>query len=175
MRAETLDQSQFSIEHLREKTHFFSEYYELRMQLWPQPENECQQEAFKILANQERWSVFLARLENLPVGFLEVSLRDYAEGASISPVAYIEGWFVVPGQRRLGIGKLLIGAAESWALSRGCTEIASDTQLDNAVSIAAHQRLGYQEIERQVCFLKQIKTSDQNSQLTSAKRPVASL
>ncbi len=160
MHTQPSDQFQFSIEQLRENTPLFSQYSQLRRQLWPQGENECEQEALEILANQVRWGVFLARLDSLPVGFVEVSLRDYAEGASVSPVAYLEGWFVVPGHRRRGIGQLLIHAAENWALSRGCTEIASDTLLDNAASIAAHQHLGYQEVERQVCFLKQIKSSD---------------
>lgn len=137
------------------------------MQLWPQAENECEQEAIAILSHQERWGVFLARLEELPVGFLEIGLRNYAEGASISPVAYIEGWFVVPGQRRRGIGAALIKAAESWALARGYNEIASDTQLDNTVSLAAHKHLGYQEVERQICFLKQIKVSDGGRQVIS--------
>lgn len=159
-RMEIIQITQFSVEHLRD-------YCQLRMQLWPQPESECEQEALEILAHQERWGVFLACLNDMPVGFLEVSLRDYAEGARISPVPYIEGWFVIPEQRRQTIGAALVEAAEGWALSRGCTEIASDTQLDNTVSIAAHRRLGYQETERRVCFLKQITASDRGNQFTS--------
>lgn len=91
------------------------------------------------------------------VGFLEIRLRDCAEGASSSPVAFIEGWFVLPEHRRQGLGKALVQAAENWAASRGCIEIASDTQIDNRVSIAAHERLGYKQVEQLVCFLKRLK------------------
>jgi aminoglycoside 6'-N-acetyltransferase I len=34
----------------------------------------------------------------------------------------------------------------------GCTELASDTQLDNAVSQAVHVRLGFVETERVVYY-----------------------
>ncbi len=47
-------------------------------------------------------------------------------------------------------------AAETWALSQGCTELGSDTQADNRLSIEVHNQLGFQEVERLVCFLKRI-------------------
>ncbi|MBV8706962.1 MAG: GNAT family N-acetyltransferase, partial [Acidobacteriaceae bacterium] len=117
------------------------------MQLWPQLGDECEREAVDILADPQRWGVFLARLNTrVVVGFLEIRLRDCAEGASMSPVPFIEGWFVVPEKQKGGIGKALIQAAENWAASRGYIEIASDTQIDNVVSIAAHKSLGYEEV-----------------------------
>ena len=91
------------------------------------------------------------------IGFLEVHLRDYAEGAeSSSPVGYLEGLYVDSEYRRQGIGGALVRAGEQWAWSQGCTEIASDAQIDNAVSIELHRRMGYAEVERQVCFLKRL-------------------
>ncbi|MHB8778501.1 MAG: GNAT family N-acetyltransferase, partial [Anaerolineales bacterium] len=44
--------------------------------------------------------------------------------------------------------------AEDWARERGCTEMASDTWLDNEASIRAHLKLGYLEVERLVHFVK---------------------
>ncbi len=41
----------------------------------------------------------------------------------------------------------------------GCTEIASDAQIDNAISIELHKRMGYMEVERQVCFLKRLSNA----------------
>ncbi|MBV9223576.1 MAG: GNAT family N-acetyltransferase [Acidobacteriaceae bacterium] len=155
---EIIQITRFSIEHLRNETDFFLQYCQLRIQLWPQLEDECEREAVDILADPQRWGVFLARLNaGAAIGFLEIRLRDCAEGASMSPVPFIEGWFVVPEERKRGVGKALIQAAESWAASRGYTEIASDTQIDNAVSIAAHKSLGYEEVERLVCFIKQLQ------------------
>jgi aminoglycoside 6'-N-acetyltransferase I len=73
-------------------------------------------------------------------GFIEVSLRTYAERCQTSPVAYIEGWYVDPERRCSKCGSRLVQAAEAWARRQGLTEIASDTQIDNTVSIHAHQR-----------------------------------
>lgn len=44
-------------------------------------------------------------------GFIEVSLRNYAEGCMTSPVAYIEGWYVDAESRRHKLGTRLVQAA----------------------------------------------------------------
>ncbi len=46
----------------------------------------------------------------------------------------------------------LIHAPEAWALTQGCTEFASDALLTNDVSAAAHQALGFAEVEQIRCF-----------------------
>jgi aminoglycoside 6'-N-acetyltransferase I len=56
----------------------------------------------------------------------------------------------------MGIGGKLIAAAENWARSKGCTEIASDAEWDNVGSQQAHCRLGYSEVEKIVCFRKDL-------------------
>jgi aminoglycoside 6'-N-acetyltransferase I len=50
----------------------------------------------------------------------------------------------------------LVQAAEEWARSQGLTEMASDTWLENEVSIRAHLKMGYQEAERLVHFMKKL-------------------
>ena len=92
-------------------------------------------------------------------GFIEVSLRDYAEGCQTSPVAYIEGWYVDAESRRRTLGTRLVQAAEAWARNQGLKEIASDTQINNTMSIQAHTVLGYEEVERIVCFRKALDAS----------------
>lgn len=87
-------------------------------------------------------------------GFVEVGLRSYAEGCDTNRVGYLEGWYVDPDQRQQGVGQQLVAAAEQWAREQGCTEMASDTELDNIESQQAHQRLGYTEVERSVHFVK---------------------
>jgi aminoglycoside 6'-N-acetyltransferase I len=79
------------------------------------------------------------RTEGELCGFIEVSFRDYAEGCQTSPVAYIEGWYVDEHCRRRTLGTRLVQAAEAWARSQGLQEMASDTQIENAVSIQAHK------------------------------------
>lgn len=90
-------------------------------------------------------------------GFLELSLRPYAEGCASKPVPFIEGWYVEPAARLKGAGRALVAAAENWALVRNFNEIASDTQLDNTRSHAAHEALGYEEVERLVTFRKSLR------------------
>jgi aminoglycoside 6'-N-acetyltransferase I len=71
-------------------------------------------------------------------------------------VGYLEAWFVDERFRGKGVAGALTQAAEDWARGKGCTEMASDTWLDNAVSIRAHEKMGYQEAERLVHFIKQL-------------------
>lgn len=92
-------------------------------------------------------------------GFVEVSIRTYAEDCATDNVGYIEGWYVDPHMRRRGVGQSLIAAAEAWAVAQGCTEMGSDTKLQNVVSQAAHARLGYVETERLVHFKKLLSRS----------------
>jgi aminoglycoside 6'-N-acetyltransferase I len=90
------------------------------------------------------------------LGFAELSIRAYAEGCSTDRVAYLEGWFVVPEARTQGVGRALITAAEEWGRSTGCKEFASDAQLSNDVSAAAHKALGFAEVGHVRCFRKDL-------------------
>jgi aminoglycoside 6'-N-acetyltransferase I len=90
------------------------------------------------------------------VGFAELSIRPYAEGCETDRVAFLEGWYVVPDARRRGVGRLLIASAERWARGQGCSELASDALLDNAVSAAAHAALGFGEAAQLRCFRKSL-------------------
>ena len=88
-------------------------------------------------------------------GFLELSVRDYAEGCS-GDTPYIESWFVEADLRRSGVGRKLMEAAVQWARQRGYTEIASDSLLENTISQRAHQRAGFREVERSVHYRKSL-------------------
>lgn len=100
-------------------------------------------------------AVFVAdRGNGMLAGFVEIGSRNYAEGCETTPVAYLEGWYVDPDVRRSGLGRRLLQAAESWAGANGFTEMASDAELHNAASLEAHRALGFDEVERQVCFRK---------------------
>src|SRR5262249_58795557 len=72
------------------------------------------------------------------------------------PVGYVEGWFVDADLRRQGVGRRLLEAAEQWATAHGCKEMASDAQMENEVSLAAHQALGFEESSRAVHLRKRL-------------------
>jgi aminoglycoside 6'-N-acetyltransferase I len=129
----------------------------MRCALWPdlsEPEtnNDCED----ILAHPERFAVFISEESGKVTGFLEASLRLYVDGCATSPVGYIEGWYVDPQFRGAGVGRALVEAAEEWARSKGCTEMGSDTVLENVDSQRAHLRLGYSEVERIAIFRKSL-------------------
>lgn len=99
-------------------------------------------------------AVFVAERDDGTLGgFLELSVRNYAEGCS-GATPYIESWFVDQDLRGTGAGRALMAAAEEWARAHGYTEVASDALLDNQASHAAHRALGFEEVERSVHFRK---------------------
>ena len=132
------------------------EWFNMRKGIWPEAPDEYLNYDMDEIFASDRDAVFMAFVEGRPAGMIEARLRDYGEGCETSPVGYIEGWFVYPELRGSGVAGALVGAAEDWARGLGCTEMASDTWLDNAVSIRAHGKLGYQEAERLVHFVKQL-------------------
>jgi aminoglycoside 6'-N-acetyltransferase I len=108
-------------------------------------------------ASRRQLPVFVAeRPDGGLVGFLEGSLRSFADGCETSPVGYIEGWYVDRDFRRHGVGAALVAAAERWATARGCREMGSDCFVDNRVSARAHTALGYEDVERLIHFRKRL-------------------
>jgi aminoglycoside 6'-N-acetyltransferase I len=89
-------------------------------------------------------------------GFVEVSLRSRADGCDSTPVGSIEGWYVDGDMRRRGVGRAVVEAAEAWARSKGCRQMASDAELWNEVSHEAHGALGYEETACLVLFKKDL-------------------
>lgn len=131
------------------------EWLRMRHDLWPEMEPEDLLDEMKdMLADSMRPVFVLERPDGRLGGFLEAGTRKYAEGCETSPVGYIEGWYVDEDLRGQGIGHTLVRAAEDWARSQGLQEMASDTWLDNDVSIQAHFAMGYEEMERLVHFAK---------------------
>lgn len=135
-----------------------SEWCRLRDALWPGSLSDHDAETRKYFeGDRERLVVFVAELEGRIVGFLELDYRKYAPGCRSSPVPFIEGWYVEPGLRGRGVGRALVEAAENRALASGYIEIASDAEIDNGASIGAHLALGYEEVERTVCFRRRLR------------------
>lgn len=103
-------------------------------------------------------AVFLvSEADGALTGFVQMGLRSHADGCDPSrPVGFVEGWFVLERFRHRGIGAVLMRAAERWAELQGCTEMASDTWVDEEVSQKAHQAMGFEIVDRCVHFRKRI-------------------
>lgn len=131
----------------------------LRCDLWPdaaRDEHRSEIESFLSGKATEPLAVLVAESAGQIVGFAELSIRPYAEGCSSNRVAFLEGWYVAPESRRLGAGRALVAAAEGWALAQGCTEFASDTEVHNEMSRAAHRNCGFEEVGVIRCFRKEL-------------------
>lgn len=134
------------------------EWSKMRTELWPDTA-DChisEIEEFYSGKSVDIVEVFIVEVANSIVGFIELNIRNFAEGSRQSQVPYVEGWFIKEGSQNKGYGKSLMLKAEEWAVSKGFDELASDTELDNLKSIAIHKKLGYVETERVVCFLKNL-------------------
>lgn len=102
-------------------------------------------------------AVFVAEREDGSLGgFLELSVRNYAEGCA-GDTPYVESWYVDEDLRGAGVGRALMEAAEQWAREHGSTVLASDALLNNSLSHAAHQALGFEVVERIVVFRKRLE------------------
>jgi len=135
-----------------------------RSRLWPDADpqdlaRECERFARgHVLPNVA--TIFIAEDEaSVAVGFLELSIRAFSDGCESMPVPHLEAWYVEPGARGRGFGAVLVAAAETWARSRGFSELASDTDVKNVESRRAHARCGFAEVEHLIKFRKSLHES----------------
>jgi len=136
----------------------------MRMELWPHRPGptHCEEIREYAVPQSTRMAAFIAiDPTGAACGFAEAALRDVAEGCTSHPVGYLEGIYVSPDSRTRGIGRLLVRAAERWAASLGCTEMASDCLHDNEDSIRFHRALGFEVTEQLVHFRRPLGTQAQ--------------
>ena len=134
-----------------------AEWLRMRKALWDDcPDERHEWEIDENLASVTDEVFVVERPGGGLCGFLEAALRSRADGCDSTPVGYIEGWYVDEDMRRCGVGRALVEAAEAWARSRGCRQMASDAVLGNEVSHQAHGALGYEDIGRIVQFKKDL-------------------
>ncbi|MBX3413949.1 MAG: GNAT family N-acetyltransferase [Pirellulales bacterium] len=135
------------------------EWLRMRKALWPQVSEEkhlVEMGNYLGVVGQDSGLVVLVVVcDKLRLGgFLEASLRPYAEDCETHPVGYIEGWYIDEELRRQGWGRALVHAAEHWAKENGCREMASDAVLGNEISFRSHLALGYEESSRVIHLRK---------------------
>ena len=111
-----------------------------------------------LIANPQRYGQFVAySVSREAVGLAEASVRhDHVNGTESSPVAFLEGLYVVPQARRRGIAASLVHRMCDWAQGVGCRELASDAVLENSISHVVHRALGFEETERVVFFRRRL-------------------
>ena len=129
----------------------------LAIQMWTDHDLEDLTEEFHQMVTNDEAACFIKYFDGIPIGFSQCQLRrDYVEGTESSPVGYLEGIFVSDDYRTRGYASELLSECEKWAKEKGCTEFASDCELDNIDSFRFHMALGFEEANRIICFRKDI-------------------
>lgn len=130
---------------------------ELTLELWP----DCNYDEEllnrkKIIESVDNYCA-LAELNKQYIGFVHIAIRnDYVEGTDTDKTAYLEEIYIKPENRNQNIATLLLNKSEHWAKSKGFNQIASDTEFENITSQQFHKKLGFKEVKRIICFLKDI-------------------
>ncbi len=129
----------------------------LAVMMWNSHTADELEQDFSELLRNESSACFIKYCDGNAVGFAQCQLRtDYVEGTSTSPVGYLEGVFILEEFRRRGIASELVKICEQWVKEKGCTEFASDCELENSDSFMFHKALGFEEANRIICFKKSI-------------------
>lgn len=135
----------------------YKDVTKLALLLWPDNEVIELQKEFKHILSSEEALILLGYDKDEVIAFAQCQLRhDYVEGTDNSPVGYLEGIYVKEAYRSKGLAKELLGECEKWAKDKGCSEFASDCELDNMDSLKFHLRAGFEEANRIICFTKRI-------------------
>ena len=134
-----------------------NELSQMALELWPENNIEDLKRDFAYIIGHLSDKVLLAQIENEYAGFIHMSVRkDYVEGSSSNPVGYIEGLFVKPEYRGKDVGTELYNAGAKWVKKKGCTEIGTDCTISNRVSFDFLIKMGFEEANRIICFIKDI-------------------
>lgn len=133
-----------------------ADWERLRQRLWPSAAGEHAGEIqdYFMGRHDNPAEVLLALTGGRCVGFAEFGIRPYAEDCYSGRVAFLEGIYVELSHRRHGIAAALIRAGEDWGRRQGCTELASDSEIGNTASTGVHEKAGFTEVNRIVCYRK---------------------
>ncbi|GER80216.1 MAG: hypothetical protein JETCAE02_26590 [Anaerolineaceae bacterium] len=91
---------------------------------------------FALADEWTRKAAVLVAVDQIPLGYVCIS----EQGAAT--VAWATDLVVAPEQRRRGLGSLLLGAAEDWAVQRGCGQFMFEVQAKNQPAIRLAQKTG---------------------------------
>lgn len=130
---------------------------EMTILMWPECDFYEEKHIWKQLMGDGNNYIELTKIKDSYVGFIHLSIRhEYVEGSEFEITAYLEAIYIKPEYRKNGIANQLLIRAEKWAKSKGLKQIASDTEITNWISQIFHQRAGFLEANRIVCYVKNI-------------------
>ena len=130
---------------------------ELTVEFWKDCNYEEEILCWRQIINASDNYCALAKQKDSYLGFIHLAIRnDYVEGSYKDKTAYLEAIYIRPAFRKQNIASLLLNKSEVWAKSKGFNQIASDTDFDNSGSQLFHKKSGFKEVNRIVCYLKNL-------------------
>lgn len=136
----------------------YQDWLEMSLDLFKDYPPEDTERDLKAVLKKDNYQTFMAKSDKTNVGFITASIRsDYVEGASSSPVGYMDSIYVKSDYRKHGVARQLYKKVESWALNNGCSEMGSDTWLWNEAAQKFHAQLGFRKEDVLVHYIKSIK------------------
>ena len=125
--------------------------------LWTKSTEDDLEKSFKDTFASPKEIAFVSQSETGELtGFAIISVRTDVEGATSSPVGYLEGIFVYPGYRKQEVGRHLVELGEKWCVGKGCKQIASDTAISTSDSTEFHTNIGFHVTSKDNCFIKNL-------------------
>jgi GNAT superfamily N-acetyltransferase len=94
-----------------------------------------------LLAAPSRAAVFVAERAGTVVAMVTAQLVVSTAEGGVS--ALVEDMVVVERERRRGVGRILLGAAEAWAAQRGATRLQLLADRENAPALRFYERMGW--------------------------------
>ena len=135
----------------------FGDWLRLREAVYSGIDGEFHDQEMELFLGDDTKECFLAITDaGDTCGMVEVSLRNIVDGCLTSPVGYIEGVYVDPKFRGIGIARQLLEKAEDWCRSQGCREMGTDAELHNTDAQCFHQKMGFKETFRIVGYRKDL-------------------
>lgn len=137
----------------------FSLWSDYRSQIYPLISREYDLAEMEILYGSDNWHCWFIEAETgTPIGLVELSLRNIADGCLSSPVPYLEGLYLVEAQRGQGRGASVIELIKRWCIENGYSELATDAELSNVRAQHFYESLGFEQVDRVVEYRLEIKT-----------------
>jgi len=129
----------------------------LLCELYDMPYDEVFEENEELFADSNQ-AFFLVFDGGTPVGVTHGSLRrEYINGTNEDLKGFLEAVYVLPKYRLGGVAAGLVKVTERWMQMNGCQEMASDCQFENTGSYKFHLKIGFEETERSIFFLKTLE------------------
>lgn len=141
------------------KSEHLNDFLTMAIDLWGIDYNVSDlKEIFRGALQSEKFKILFLSVDNKIAAFIFLSIRsDYVEGSTSNPTGYVEGIYVKPEYRKLGISKQLLLEGEKWMKEKGCKQVGSDAYIDNKLSYDFHTSVGFEESGRLVTFIKNIE------------------